>query len=301
MRIPVISFIAVPAVTHGMPKLLLIAGLMLCSPTHAASPDTQVDVGITFDDNVTRANEGGSKLADRSYSVNLNQPLIIPIADHERTLLTGSVDGELFDLNKGLNRISAAVHGELQYRSSAEFGSPTFAFFANISADQYQSYLRDGFRYSAGILLRQTLTDRIRLFAAVAHNERSSKSVVFDNKDNFARIDLDYALGSGTLYLGGEYRRGDIVVSGAELWSTNNSNAYTQDDAFADPEIYSFRFYGTTVLSTLGYNLKIGPRNSMDISWRRATSSVNYVTPALGNATLSYVANQYTAVYLVRF
>lgn len=302
MMITVTSFVAVPAVRQCFSGLLLITGLAFCSCTHAAPPDTRADIGYMFDDNVTRANEGGTKLADRSYSVNLSRPFIFPIADHTRALLTLSLGGEIFDINKGLNHLTGAVRGEFQYRSSAEFGTPTFALFAKIAAEQYQSYLRDGFQYSAGVSMRQAITDRIQLFGAAAHNGRNGKSVVFDNKDNSARINLDYSPGSaGTIYLGGEYRRGDLVISVPELWSTNNSNAYTKDDAFSGGQIYSFRFDGTTVLSTLGYNLGIGPRDSIDFSWKRARSSVSYMTPIWNNATLSYLTNQYSVVYLVRF
>lgn len=299
---PVTSFAAVPEVTQGLPRLLLIMGLMFCSGAYAAPPDTQADVGYMFDDNVTRAKEGGNKLGDSSYSVNLSQPVIFPVADHARVLLTGSLGGEMFDRYKGLSRLTGTVHGEFQYRSSAEFDTPIFALFARITAEKYQSWLRDGFRYSAGISMRQAVTDRIRLFGAVAHNERNGNSVVFDNKDSSARINLDYSLGAtGTIYLGGEYRRGDLVISGSPVWSAYNFNAYTKDDAFSGGQIYIFRFDGTTALSTLGYNLRIGARDSIDFSWRRARSTVSYVTPYWSNATLSYATNQYSAAYLKRF
>ena len=283
-------------------KWFLIIGLAFSSWALAAPSDTQADISYIFDDNVTHANDGGAKQVDRSYSVNLSYPILLPISDHVRFLLTGSLGGEVFDLNRGLNHLSEAVHGELQYRSSAEFGTPIFSLFATIAAEQYQSDQRDGFRYLSGISTQMPVTDRIRIFGAVAHSQRNSKSVVFDNKDNSVRINLDYSLGaSGTIYLGSEYRRGDLVISGSEFWDMYNSNAYTQDDAFSSGQIYSFRFDGTTTLSTLGYNLRIGSRDSIDFSWRQARSSVSYVTPSWSNATLSYVTNQYSVGYLRRF
>ena len=285
-----------------MPGLLLIMGAAFCPGAYAAPPDTQADFGCTFDDNVTRAKNGGARLADRSCSVNLSQPFIFPIAEHKQALLSGSLGGEIFDLNTGLNHLTGTAQGELQYRNSAEFGTPTFALYAKIAADQYQSSLRSGFHYSAGVSMKQDLTDRIRVLGAVAHNERYGKNAVFDDRDNSARINLDYSTEySDTLYLGGEYRRGDLVTAVPESWSTNNSSAYVLDDAFSGKDIYSFRFVGTTVLSTLGYNLKVGPLSAIDFSWRQARSSANYVTPSLINATLKYVTNQYSVVYLMRF
>lgn len=298
IMIPVTSFASMPA---GL-RLLLITGLVFCSGAHAATSDTQADIGYTFDDNVTRAKEGGSKLADHSYSASLSQPAIFPLADHARALLTGSLSGEIFGRYRGLSRFTGAVHGEVQYRSSAEFGTPSFALFARIAVEQYQSDLRDGIRYSAGISMRQTVTDRIQFFGAIARNIRDGNSMVFDNKDNSARLNLDYSLyTAGTIYLGEEYRHGDLVISGAGLWSAYNSNAYILDDAFSGRQIYSYRFDGTTALTTIGYNRKLGPRDSIDFSWRRARSSVSYVTPSWSNAALSYLTNQYSVAYLVRF
>jgi hypothetical protein len=280
----------------------LTTGLIFSSCALAAPSDTQADFSFMFDDNIAHASGGKAKQVDRSYTANLSQPIVLPISDNVRFLLTGSLSGEVFDLNKGLNHLIEAVHGVLQYRSSAEFGTPIIALFAKMAAEQYQSDQRDGFRYLSGISIQKTLTDRIQLFGAVVHSQRNSKSVVFDNKDNSARISLDYSLGdSGTIYLGSEYRRGDLVISGPEFWDMYNSNAYTQDDAFSSGKIYSFRFDGTTTLSTLGYNLKVGPRDSIDFFWRQANSSVNYVTPSWSKVNMNYVTNQYSVAYLLRF
>lgn len=295
MRVPVTSFIALPG-------LRLLMGLMFCPCAYAATPDTQADIGYMFNDNVTHAKEGSAKQADRSCTINLSRPVIFPLTGHTRAVLTGALDGEVFDRNTGLNRFTGAVLGEFQYRSSAEFGAPLFALSTKVSADQYQSGPRSGLRYTAGISIQQTVTDRIRFFAAAAHNERRGKNEVFNNKDNSARINLDYSPGIvGTIYLGGEYRRGDLIVSAPEFWDQYNANASVQDDAFSGGQVYSFRFDGTSTLLTFGYNQKVGPRDSLDFSWRQARSSVNYATPSWSNATLNYVTNQYSAAYLLRF
>src|SRR4030067_21051 len=222
-----------------LPIQASIMGLLFCTAAYSASPDIQADAGYMFDDNVTRAQESGNKLTDQSLSVNLSQPSTFPISDHTRALLTGTLGAEKFLHNDGLSRLTGSIHGEFQYRSSAEFGTPVLALFAKISAEEYRSDQRDGFRYSAGISLRRTMTDRIRIFGAVAHNERNGNNAVFDNKDDSARINLDYQINApGTLYLGGEYRKGDIVVS-APLWNVYGS-AYTPDDVFWDRQLYNY-------------------------------------------------------------
>ena len=263
--------------------------------------DIQIDAGYVFDDNVTRGKDSAEKLSDRSYSVNLNKTWVFPITEHTRTLLTGSLGGEKFQNYNGLSRVSGGVQGQFQYRGSAEFSAATYAVFARAFADYYESDLRGGQRYSAGISVAQPLTDRIRLFGALTHNERNAASDVFNIRDNSARLNADYALSpAGTVYLGGEVRRGDAVSTGrASLASLDVARASGRDDAFPG-QLFSYRFDARTVLTTLGYNLGFGPRDSLDFSWRRIEA-----TPVLrvsfDTSAQSYISNQYSIVYLLRF
>ncbi|MCR4303449.1 MAG: hypothetical protein NUV63_04360 [Gallionella sp.] len=284
-----------------LPVHASIMGLLFCTAAYSASPDIQADAGLMFDDNVTRAQAGENKLSDQSSSVNLSRPATFPISDHTRALLTGALGAEKFLHHDGLSRLTGSIQGEFQYRSSAEFGTPVLAIFARISAEEFQSDQRDGFRYSTGISLRKTMTDRIRIFGAVSHNKRNGNNAVFDNKDDSARINLDYQIKpSGTLYLGGEYRKGDIVIS-APYWNVYGS-AYTPDDVFRDWKLYNYRLDGTTVLYKLGYNLALGPRSSIDFSWNRAQSTTSYILlPSWSNCSVSYTTNQYSLAYLIRF
>src|SRR4030067_3525903 len=65
-----------------LPIQASIMGLLFCTAAYSASPDIQADAGYMFDDNVTRAQEGGNKLTDKSLRVNLSQPSQFPISDH---------------------------------------------------------------------------------------------------------------------------------------------------------------------------------------------------------------------------
>jgi len=282
-------------------------GLSLYSalPSTPQSLGIQVDAGYLFDDNVTRARAGADKHADHSYSVNVGKTAAFPIGNNARSLLTGSLTGENFYRYDGLSRLIASVAGELQYRSSAEFSTPTFGIFIRTFADEYNSDLRDGYRYTVGVSMRQPLTDRIQLFGAVSHNGRNGKHSVFDTQDNAARLNVDYALSANsTIYLGGEYRRGDVITTGSPgIYMTN---AAVLDDAFLpDRQLYSYRLDGSSVLTTLGYNMSLGARDSIDFSWR-------YIRSTLANATVSgiyaanpsapnYLVNQLAAAYLMRF
>lgn len=290
------------------------AGYAICSallmglaPIHAAyaePPGLHIrgDAGFMSDDNVTRAKESADKLSDHSLSVNLSTPLVYPLTEHTRARLTPLAGGEKFFSYKGLSRAYAGATGEYQYRSSAEFSTPTFSLFMRIFGEQYESRLRDGGHYSAGVSMLQPVTDRIQLFGALAHNRRYGRSAVFNTIDNSARLNLDYAATkSGTIYLTGEYRRGDVVSTGhPTLEFIDIAKVFVQDDAFPGGQLFSYRFDGSTRITTLGYNIGFGSRHSLDLSWRRIKSASGW-RPGYATSAASYVANQYSIVYLVNF
>ncbi len=282
---------------RGMPKLLETATVRTGKPI-----DVQVDGSYTTDDNVTRAKAGPDKLSDDFYTVNASKLFVSPLSDQSRLLWTGTLGGDKFHHFNGLSRLLGSVEGEYQYRESSEFDEPTYGAFAKLTAENYETRLRDGYRLGIGVSVRQALTDRIDLFAALSHNRRYANSDVFTTRDNSVRANIDYALGEGqTLYLGGEYRRGDIVSTGrASLENVTVAKVFVQDDAYAGGQFFSYRFNGSTVLTTLGYNLALGPRDSLDFSWRFVRSTPG-LRPSFVTSPRSYKANQLSAVYLMRF
>jgi uncharacterized protein YhjY with autotransporter beta-barrel domain len=259
----------------------------------------RVEAGIAFDDNVNRARASEDKLSDEIYSVNVAKGMIFPLGSNSRVVASGFVNGEKPRRILGLERVSLGVQGEFQYRTSGEFGAPTFGAFARAVFDEYHSDLRSGYRYSLGVNLRQPLTDRLDLFAALASNSRHAESDVFDGREYAARFNLDYSLGrQGIVYLGGEYRRGDVVSTGRSALDISTiAKAFVFDDAFTTRGFISYRIEAKTVLWTLGYNRPLGPRDSIDFSLRHL-----YATPTDAAASSSrYVVNQYSAAYLMRF
>ena len=283
--------------SKGLPKLLGTYTTRKGKPI-----DVQVDAAYTSDDNVTRAKSGPDKLGDDFYSVNASKTIVETLSEQSRVLLTGSVGGEKFRRYNGLSRITASAEAEYQYRDSSDFNDPTWAAFGKFTAEGYETGLRDGYRLSAGVSVRQPLSDRINLFAALSHNRRYANSSVFDTSENALRTNIDYALSDkSTLYLGAEYRRGDIVSTGrASLENVTIAKVFAQDDAYAGGQMFSYRFDGSTVLTTLGYNLALGPRDSLDFSWRFVRSTPG-LRPSFVTSPRSYKANQLSAVYLMRF
>jgi hypothetical protein len=104
------------------------------------------------------------------------------------------------------------------------------------------------------------------------------------------------------LYLGAEYRRGDIVSSGTQsLARINVADALVQDDAFSDQGYLAYRFQSNTWLATLGYNRAFAERHSVDISYRRVQSKPLHPSAYGSVSDVRYVVNQLSLAYLMRF
>ena len=263
----------------------------------------QVDVGYTYDDNVTRARADDEILGDQLLALNLTASRALRIDDHARFVLTGLLSGEKFIRYNGLSNVSGGLEAELQYRQSGAFDAITFAAFARGWLSSYVSHLRDGSHYSVGVSARGDLTDRIGVLAELARNQRRARSEAWDLADYSARLDLDYSLGErGTLYVSGEYRRGDTVSDGhATLVNVSLAQVFVLDDAFPDKQLFAYRSDARTWISTLGYNLPVGQRASIDISWRRAQSTPTGRLGFDAQSSLRYVDNQYSIAFLKRF
>lgn len=283
---------------RGLPRLLSQDPKLV----HDEPINVQLEAGAVYDDNVTRAKAGPDTRGDHSYALNVSKTIVQPLSEQSRVLMIGTLGGEKARRFNGLSRLSASAEAEYQYRASSEFDEPTFGAFGRVSAEAFESSLRDGYRISVGVSYRQPLTDRINVFAALSHNLRNASSKVFSTRDNAIRGNIDYALSDKEiLYLGGEYRRGDIVSTGrASLENVTIAEVFAQDDAYAGGQLFSYRFRGNTVLLTMGYNLGLGPRDSIDFSWRHIRSTPG-LRPGWVTSPRSYIANQLSAVYLMRF
>jgi len=262
----------------------------------------QIEVGYTYDDNVTLGRASDEILWDQFLGLTVSADRAFRIGDNTRLVVTGLLGGEKFFNYNGLSNLQAGLDLELQYRRSGAFDAITFAAFARGWLANYDSHLRDGSHYSAGVSASGALTDRIALYGELAWNQRRANSEVWDLTDYSAKLNLDYSLGRGTLYLTGEYLRGDVVSDGfATLVNVSLAQVFVLDDAFPGKQLFAYRSDARTWVSTVGYNLPLGNRTSIDFSWRRVQSTPTAQLDFPVQGSLRYVDNQYTVVLLKLF
>jgi hypothetical protein len=302
----------IPSVAAG---LALLTGAS--APAHAAGYSEFLDAiefrgfraeaSYTTDDNVTRS-PAGDALRDRILGVRVSAGGVIPLSARTRAAVQGFVGTQRFGTYTGLSNNFIGTQGDIFFRASGEFGAPTYGAFIRTAREEYESTLRDGYRHAFGVTVQKPATDKVQLSGGLTYNITDGKSAVFDAKNVSLRGSADWSLGRwDTVYLGAEYRRGDSVstVSRSDpnrtLGFVNTASNIIQDDAFNDTTRDAYRLKASTLIATLGYNRAFGERHALDVSWRRAQSSVrNAVSPASGS-DLNYTVNQISAAYLVRF
>jgi hypothetical protein len=290
--------VGAPAAVSGAPAPSSLSG----SARPILNP-VQIELGYTYDDNVTLGRAPDEVLWDQFLGLNVSASGALRIDDHARLVVTGLLSGEKYGNYNGLSNLSGGLDVELQYRQSGAFDAITFAAFARGWLANYDSHLRDGSHYSAGISARGALTDKIDLFGELAWNQRRAQSEVWDLTDYSALLNLDYSLGSsGTLYGTGQYLRGDVVSDGfATLVNVSLAQVFVLDDAFPGKKLFAYRSDARTWVSTVGYNLPLGNGTSIDISWRRVQSTPTAHLDFPVQGSLRYVDNQYTFVLLKLF
>lgn len=263
----------------------------------------RIEAGYMWEDNVSRARTERDKLADHVFSFSASKGRIFRFGPNTRLVGNLSVGGEEFYKYTGLGRFSGTLSAELQYRQSGDWDATTFGVQGRASGDYYDTPNRRGYKASVALTARRSLTDRIEAFAALTGSQRWGRSGVFDMKDYGAKFNVDYALSgpNGSLYLGGEYRKGDAVSSGRfALEAIDIADVFTPDEAFG-PGFFAYRFDAKTWIGTLGYNRPLGPRDGIDISWRRAQSTPTGRPTFQVPGAFRYIDNQYSIVYLMRF
>ena len=292
-----------------------VALVPLATPGGARAVDLEftparVEASLTGDDNVTRAG-GSDALRDTVLGVRASKGMLFPLSSRTRALVQGFVGGEKFHKYDGLSHNFFGAQADYQFRSSGEFGAATYSAFVRTQAEYFQSTLRDGYRHAFGLTVLKPLTDRVTFLGALQQNIIDGKSSVFDTQNTALRANLDWSVGTwNTFYLGAEYRKGEFVSTNCRTCDPNKTlglvNTATpniiQDDAFTDTVRDAYRLKANIVVATLGYNRGFGGGQSLDLSWRRAMSSLaqSAVAPA-SKSDFAYTVNQYSLAYLVRF
>jgi len=257
------------ALTHRCwPALGLCIALLL--PSAARAIGWSADLGITYDNNVTLAEDASDILSDTFVSTSIAKSFSQALGEHSRLIYRPFVQVQAYDKYDGLSFVAAGVNITYQYRSSGAVLAPTWGVFAKSWIEDYKSDFRDSTRYSFGTSVRRVLTDRLTFAAVLSANTRESDGLVWDTRDRSLLLNLDYELARrAALYITLDYRDGDIVSTAVPtLRIVNTAQEIQPDDAFGGSAAnrFAYRLKGQTLVGKLGLNFRLNEADSLDLS-----------------------------------
>src|SRR5258706_11253529 len=104
----------------------------------------RAEVSYTSDSNVTRA-PAGDALRDGILSARVSAGGAIPLSTRTRVSVQGFAGTQRFSTYTGFSNNFIGTQGDFFFRSSGEFGAPTYGAFARTAKEEYESTLRDGY------------------------------------------------------------------------------------------------------------------------------------------------------------
>jgi len=100
----------------------------------------------------------------------------IPLSTRTRVSVQGYVGTQRFSTYTGLSNNFIGTQGDFFFRTSGEFGAPTYGAFARTAKEEYESTLRDGYRHAFGVTVQKPVTDRVQLFGALTGTSATEKA-----------------------------------------------------------------------------------------------------------------------------
>lgn len=255
-------------------------GATLLALALPASADVRLngDFGIGFDDNVGNAAEDIDARESAVVSGAVNADYRLGLTPSLGLLLRGGMQGEAYESEGALSNARALLMTRLSFRPVGGFHMPTFGASIAGALNEYDSAMRDGFDYRAGLHVIEPLTTALSLRLAVGATERRGDSEVFDLSSWNAGLDLDWqVMPAFTLYAGYQYQDGDVVSSGTVVPKSSHLPGGAGIATAADPDDaidgqFAYRIDATTHVTTLGFNLPLSGRLSVDGQVRRIDS-----------------------------
>lgn len=266
---------------NGVSGFGLLVAVLAAMPAHA---DHHIglawsgDLGVGYDDNVGNATDSDDVVDDTLISAGLNLDFHWKPTLFTSLLLRSSLRGDGFDDADGLSSAKLVEMVRVSHRPAGGFYTPTLAAWVSAGLWEFDSAMRDGAEYRGGVYIAEPITTTISMRLGASVSERASDSYVFDLSTWAATLDFDWqVLPQLTVYTGYQFSDGDIVSTGTALPKASHlaggcggASACDADDALDGQ--FAYRVDAKTHVATLGFNVPLSPRFSLDVQLRHADS-----------------------------
>ena len=247
---------------------------IVCGVAYAAW-QFDVDTGISYDSNLTRAYEPADIRADGAFTLDASAGWFSALSGADGLTLAADAHTEIYHRFHGLN--VAGVGGRATYRHKFGLGyaAPWIALSMFAGYDDYREKIRDGARLEARAELGQRFTPAFDAsFGGIferryAPNDEpavpgiSGKVFSLRGESVFARAAYDV---NDRLLLAAELRvrRGDVVATARpDLEIFLVSDAIAADPTFG-PGFFAYRLRGTTETATASASWALDERSSIN-------------------------------------
>lgn len=240
--------------------LLLLPGLC------AAEPRITGEIGYGYDSNANRARRGGDERESQQARAALAADSTWALSNTTGVLLQGGVESQQdFDYS-GLSNVKLTGLARVFYRANGGFYTPTFVLTGAAAYWDFGSRQRDSAEYRASSHLTEQLTTRISARLGFSAVWREARGAVFDLDSRSVLLDIDWNLYPRlALYLGYQYREGDLISTATIPAAPAAARASAPDDAFKIPGDIVFRVAADAQVGTLGFNYALSPQFSLDV------------------------------------
>lgn len=270
---------------------------------------TDLDVTVTFDDNLSQANYERDRVEDISTLFQLDNSVTHQVNPAHMLTFGLFFGAEVYD------DIDPLSHGTLGFRGAwrsihkAGFTQPLFEVNLSTQYDDHGVEQRDSQVTQVQFFMTRRFTDRITNTVGGDYRWRDSSGIVFDTEQARVFLNLDYRVWKEvSVYLTGSHARGDVVSSsqirfcnGVQandiLPLVNAADAIEPDEAFNEAlcgEWVAYRGKADTNAGTFGANIPVGHSASLDFS-------VLYADVESQEEDVGYERTLYRASFLKRF
>lgn len=281
---------------------LFYLGLYLCSGIATAGTRINYDLDLSFssDDNINNSLISGEERDDSTYLTSFAVAYQKRLSKHDSASANGFINYSGFSEYDGLSHSEIGAEINYNLKPVSGFSQPTYIFSGKISTLDFETDLRDSTQFNIKGMLAKSITDKLSMRTGLAYKLNDSESRVYDTSDIRLFINADLLLGKrATLYSTLDYISGDIVsiisednLSSNVLDILDSADEIQSDPSFANNEI-AYRVDADTITLSLGLNVKLAKKQSVDLFARTISSEVS--------SNISYNRLIVSLSYLARF
>jgi len=254
---------------------------LIVACTSSASNATwqfDVDAGLLYDSNLTRAYDPGDIRADAAFTLDAAAGSFWALSGSDGLTLTADARTEAYQRFHGLNVLGIGASGVYKHKFGVGYAAPWIALTVAGRHDDYRGDIRDSHRLDLRAELGQRFTPEFDAAFGGRYDRRYARNdepvvpgisgKVFDLHGQSVYARAGYAI-TERLLLGAELsaRRGDVVATTRPDFDIFVvSDAIAADPTFG-PGFFAYRLRGTTDTAKISASWALDQQSSLNVTY----------------------------------